>query len=69
MMQFVPQNTVENNRAISLQLVKFKSWVWSGKETKGALPEPMVSLVIMGIQGLCVLRNNVRGFTLLGVGE
>lgn len=42
--QFMPQDIVEDNRSIILQLVELNSWVWSGKrKSKRGLPKPLSS--------------------------
>lgn len=42
--QFMPQDVVEDNRSIILQLVELNSWVWSGKrKSKRGLPKPLSS--------------------------
>lgn len=51
--QFMPQDTIEDNRSISLQLVEHNSWVWSGKEK--VKERPAKATVIKGDHG--ILKN------------
>lgn len=49
----MPQDTIEDNRSISLQLVEHNSWVWSGKEK--VKERPAKATVIKGDHG--ILKN------------
>lgn len=59
----MPLNTVENNRAISLQSVKFMSVVWE-RNSQGELCQKQCHL--WAYPRLCSLRGNIRGFIPLG---
>ena len=53
----IPKGIVENSRANSRQIMKFKSWKWSEKKKKRALPKSVSS------QGDCMC---VQSYTLGG---
>lgn len=51
-------------RIISQQLVGLNRWVQSGKETKRALPKPVIPGYLWAYPCLHPLRSNIRGYKL-----
>lgn len=64
--QFMPQSIVENNRAVSWQLVGLNSCLWLGKEMVKENPAKITVICRVTVLKASPSRSNIAGFTLGG---